>query len=132
MINHDDYSIMIQLFIDDELKGQEREDLISHLNDCASCQEELEEAKVFSARVRGARPRIEAPPALREKILSHMSNPAKQATSYPPVQKGSAVRPYWRPLAAAAILLIAVGGVLSISYLRREARAESFVARCAI
>jgi len=33
-----------EIFIDDELKGQEREDLVSHLKDCASCQEELEEA----------------------------------------------------------------------------------------
>lgn len=66
---------VLLLFIDDELKGQEREDLICHLKDCASCQEELKEAKVFSARVRGARPKIEAPPALREKILSRMSNP---------------------------------------------------------
>jgi len=38
---------VLLLFIDDELKGQEREDLICHLKDCASCQEELEEAKVF-------------------------------------------------------------------------------------
>jgi hypothetical protein len=73
MKNHDDDSIMIQLFIDDELKGQEREDLICHLKDFASCQEELEEAKVFSGSVRGARPKIEAPLALREKILSRMS-----------------------------------------------------------
>jgi anti-sigma factor RsiW len=103
MKNHTDYNVMIQLFIDDELKGQEREDLISHLKDCASCQEELEEAKAFSARVRGARLQVEAPPALR------------------------VVRPHWRSLAAVAMLLIAVAGVLSISYLRREVSAGSFV-----
>jgi hypothetical protein len=103
MKNHTDYNVVIQLFIDDELKGQEREDLVSHLKDCASCQEELEEAKAFSARVRGARLQVEAPPALR------------------------VVRPHWRSLAAAAMLLIAAAGVLSISYLRREVRAESFV-----
>jgi hypothetical protein len=120
MKNHDDYGIMIQLFIDDELKGQEREDLIFHLKDCASCQEDLEEAKAFSVRVRGARPQVEAPPALREKILSHMSNCTKQATSYPPVQKRSFVRPYWRPLAAAAMLLVTVSGVLSISLLKKN------------
>ncbi|WP_254063716.1 hypothetical protein [Granulicella sp. S190] len=56
-----------------------------------------------------------------------MSNPAQQATSYPPIQKRYSVRPYWRPLAAAAMVLVTVAGVLSISYLRREARAESFV-----
>ena len=127
MKNDDDYSIMIQLFIDDELKGQEREYLICHLKDCASCQEELEEAKVFSTRVRGARPKIEAPPALCKKILSQMSNPINQATSNLLVQKRSAVRPHWRPLAAAATLLIAVGGVLFTSHLRRELRAGNFV-----
>jgi hypothetical protein len=127
MKDHDDYSIMIQLFIDDEQKGKEREALICHLKGCASCREELEEAKVFSARLRGARPKIEAPPALREKILSRMSNPTPQATSDTLVQKNSAVRTHWRPLAAAAMFLIALAGVLSISYLRREARAGSFV-----
>jgi anti-sigma factor RsiW len=127
MKNHDDYSVMIQLLIDDELKGQEREDLICHLKDCASCQEEVEEAKAFSKRVRDARPQVEAPPALRAKILSRMSNPTSQATSSPLVQKRSAVRTHWRPLAAAAMFLVAVAGVLSISYLRREARAGNFV-----
>src|SRR5258708_6415440 len=127
MNNHDDYSVMIQLMIDDELTGQEREDLISHLKDCTSCQEELEEAKTFSARVRGARPQVEAPAAPREKILSHMSDPTSQSTSDPLVQKRSALRAYWRPLAAAAMFLVAIGVVLSLSYLRRESRAMSFV-----
>jgi anti-sigma factor RsiW len=127
MNNHDDYNVMIRLFIDDELKGQEREVLISHLKDCASCQEELEEAKAFSARVTGARLQVEAPPALREKTLSRMSDPANQAISNPLIKIRSVVRPHWRSLAAAAMLLIAVAGVLSISYLRREVRAGSFV-----
>jgi anti-sigma factor RsiW len=114
--NHDDYGVMIQLLIDDELTGQEREDLISHINDCASCQEELEEAQAFSARVRSARPQVEAPAALREKILSNINNSTKRS-----------VRAYWMPLAAAAMFLVAVGLVLSLSYLRQESRAMSFV-----
>ncbi|WP_035351898.1 anti-sigma factor family protein [Edaphobacter aggregans] len=114
--NHDDYGVMIQLLIDDELTGHEREDLISHINDCASCQEELEEAQAFSARVRSARPQVEAPAALREKILSNINNSTNRS-----------VRAYWRPLAAAAMFLVTVGVVLSLSYLRRESRAMSFV-----
>ena len=125
--NHDDYGVMIQLLIDDELTGQEREDLISHINDCARCQEELEEVQAFSARVRSARPQVEAPAALRETILSNMSNPINRSTSDALVQKRSAVRAYWRPLAAAAMFLIAIGVVLSLSYLRRESRAMGFV-----
>jgi anti-sigma factor RsiW len=127
MKDHDDYSIRIQLFIDDELKGQEREDLISHLKDCASCQEELEEAKAFSARVRGARPQVEVPPALREKILSYMGDPSNRVISDSAVQRIFAVRPYWRLLAAAAMFLVAVSSVLFISQLQRESRARSFV-----
>jgi hypothetical protein len=96
MNNHDDYGVMIQLMIDNELTGQEREDLISHLSDCAGCQEELEEARAFSARVRSARPQVEAPAALREKILSHMSGPTSQSTSDRLVQKRSAVRAWSR------------------------------------
>ena len=113
---HDDYGVMIQLLIDDELTGQEREDLISHINDCAGCQKVLEEAQAFSERVRSARPQVEAPAALREKILGNITNPSNRS-----------VRAYWRPLAAAAMFLVAVGVVLSISYLRQESRAMSFV-----
>ncbi|WP_130421309.1 hypothetical protein [Edaphobacter modestus] len=77
--------------------------------------------------VRSARPQVEAPAVLREKIMSNMSNPTNQSMSDPLVQKRSAVRAYWRPVAAAAMFLVAIGVVLSISYLRRESRAMSFV-----
>jgi anti-sigma factor RsiW len=127
MRNHDDYGVMIQLFIDNELTGDGREGILSHLKDCASCQEELEEAKAFSVMVRGARPRIEAPAALLEKILCQMSYPVNQAATYPLVLKRSVFRSNWRPLAFAATFCIAVGGVLSFSHFQREFRARSFV-----
>jgi anti-sigma factor RsiW len=59
---------------------------------------------------------VEAPAALREKILSNIDNSTNRS-----------VPSYWRPLAAAAMFLVAVGLVLSISYLRQESRAMSFV-----
>lgn len=125
--NHDDYSIMIQLFIDDELKGQEMEDLIFHLKDCFSCRGELEEEKAFSARVRDARPQVEAPPALRERILSGMSHSTNRMSSNAPKQKRYAVQSYWNSLAVAVMFLIAVGGIFTISYYRQRARANSFI-----
>jgi anti-sigma factor RsiW len=127
MNNHDDYRVMIQLMIDDELTGQEREDLIFHLNECARCREEFEEAKAFSARVRRARPQVKAPAALRERILSQMNDRTNQPASAPLAQKKSTVQAYWRPLGAAAIFLVAIGIVLSVSHRRRESRAMSFV-----
>jgi anti-sigma factor RsiW len=114
--HHDDYGVMIQLLVDDELAGLERESLISHIIDCPNCQKELKEAQVFSARVRSARPQVEAPEGLREKILSNVNNSSSQS-----------IRAYWRPLAAAAMFVIALGVVLSLSYLRRESRAKSFI-----
>jgi hypothetical protein len=95
------------------LKGQERE--------------ELEEARAFSARVRGARPQVEVPPALREKILSYMGDPSNRVISDSAVQRKFAVRPYWLLLAAAAMFLVAVSSVLFISQLQRESRARNFV-----
>jgi hypothetical protein len=106
MKHHADYSVMIQLFIDDELTNQEREDFFSHSNNCVSCQKELEEAKAFSTRVREARLRVEAPSALREKILNHMIAPGNQSNSDLLVQKRPGISFYWRPLAAAAVFLI--------------------------
>jgi anti-sigma factor RsiW len=127
MRNHDDYNLMIQLFIDDELTGEEREGFVYHLKNCPSCQEELDKAKAFSVKVREARPRIEAPAALRERILSQMNNSVDRAITYPLVQKESMVRPYWKPLSAAAMFCIAVSGVLTFFYFQREFRARSFV-----
>ena len=103
--HHDDYGVMIQLLVDDELAGLERESLISHIIDCPNCQKELKEAQVFSARVRSARPQVEAPEGLREKILSNVNNSSSQS-----------IRAYWRPLAAAAMFVIARGVVLSLSF----------------
>jgi anti-sigma factor RsiW len=127
MENHDDYNVMIQLMIDDELTGQEREDLISHLNICASCQKKLKEEQAFSERVRSARPQMAAPAALRQKILRNINSSSSRWTPDSVVQERSLVRAYWGQLAAAAMFLIAIGAVLSISYLRRESRAMRFV-----
>jgi anti-sigma factor RsiW len=127
MRNHDDYSVMIQLFIDDELPAEQREDLASHLKVCASCQKELDEAKALSVKVRESRPRIEAPTALRERILSQMSDSVDQSTTYPLILKKIRVQSFWRPLAVAAMFCIAVSGVLSFFYSQRESRARSFV-----
>jgi anti-sigma factor (TIGR02949 family) len=87
MRNNGDYSTLIQLFIDDELTDEERDGLVSHLKSCASCQKELDEAKALSAKLRASRPQIEAPAALRERILSQMSNSVDQSTTYPLIQK---------------------------------------------
>ena len=127
MKNHDDYNVMIQLLVDNELTGEERSDLVSHVEQCTDCQRDLNEAKALSVRVRESRPRVVAPSALREKILRQMSNPEVQSTKYPLAHKESTIRTYWRPLALVAMLCIAVGGVFSFYHFQQESRAESFV-----
>jgi hypothetical protein len=126
MKDHNDYSVMIQLLIDHELPEGDRVDLLTHIAS-SSCLRQLEEAESFCEMVRQACPRTEAPAALRERVVNLMANPENSiskelATSVPITQKGFAVRSYRWPVAAAAMVGIAVSGLLFISHLRRESR----------
>lgn len=89
--NHRSYNIMIQLLIDDELTSEEQEDLNTHLKDCAICEQYLEEVKMLSERVRRAKPRIQLPPGLRERVLSYMAAFGSKQTESAQMESGETV-----------------------------------------
>lgn len=124
-----DYSAMIQLYIDDELTGSEQQELLSHLETCASCRQKFEELKVFSNRIRQARPLITAPAALRERILQQTEQ--KKKVSSEAQTKVLSLKQSWRnsswlPAAAAAMICVVAGAFL-FAHLHRQANVSSFV-----
>src|SRR5215469_10466398 len=130
-----EYSAMIQLYIDDELTRSEQQELLSHLETCASCRQEMEELKALSSRIRRARPLTSAPAALRERILKQAEQEKKkvpdddQCMVLPinnSVDKQLRRKVLWLPAAVVAMLCVVAGAFL-FSHLRRQANASSFV-----
>ncbi|HEX3438463.1 MAG TPA: zf-HC2 domain-containing protein [Pseudacidobacterium sp.] len=129
MANCADYSAMIQLYIDDELTGSEQQELLTHLETCASCRQKFEELKVFSSRIRQARPLITAPAALRERILQQTEQKKKVSSEAQPKVlslKQSWWNSSWLPAAAAAMICVVAGAFL-FAHLHRQANVSSFV-----
>jgi anti-sigma factor RsiW len=129
-----DYSVWIQLYIDDELEGSDKEELLSHLESCGHCRDEMEELKSFSAKIRHARPGTTAPPSLRQRILEQavQEQQKKVAETVIPQRikapsKQSIARSSWFPAAVAAMLCLVIGGTLLLPHFHRRANARSFV-----
>jgi anti-sigma factor RsiW len=127
MKSHDDYSLMIQLFVDDELTEEERKFLLEHVKTCADCLQQLEETKAFSQQVREARPQTEASAALRERVLLLAGKRSHKLPTILWMKSHAALGGAWKPLAAAAILTLVAGAAWSNSYLHQEARAKQFI-----
>lgn len=70
MNNCDEYAIKALRYLDDDLKGQELKDFLSHLKSCATCQEHLEAEKRLSAKLHRTRPLYSAPAALRDRVAA--------------------------------------------------------------
>lgn len=131
MRNCREYHASIQLWVDGELSGGEREEFLHHAQDCASCAQAMREADRFSLRVRAARPPITAPDSLRTAVLRQLQERefARKATITLP-RKMSAHIPRWSMMAVAAALALAAGSTLA-SYLQRQ-RAEAAMVRTAV
>jgi anti-sigma factor RsiW len=134
-----DYSAMIQLYLDDELTGSDLQELLAHLEICASCQRELEDLRTLSRRIKEARPRVAAPVSLRKRILEQAARqdpPRKEAPAEEPIATPQAKKPAgirsisrgpWLPMLIAAMLCLVSGASLSIPHLRRNMNAQRFV-----
>lgn len=112
-----EYQAKIYPYLDNELTGEERADLESHLNTCAVCKREMEEVSAFTQRVRAARPSIAAPESLKDAVARklHEAQMASPGSVFPsPVKRRSHVLSWATTAAAAAILIVA--GVLARSY----------------
>jgi anti-sigma factor RsiW len=128
-----DRSSQIQLYLDNELTGSDAEELLAHLEHCASCRSAMEEAETFSRRLAQARPLAVAPAALRERIANLAATQAALKPEMPLREINVlAMSPRKKTtryaLALAAMLCLVVGGLLLVPRLRVESNANSFVA----
>jgi len=65
----DDYSSNFPLYLDNELSGDELENLRIHLMSCADCREALEEQQTLSYLLRRSRPLYPVPERFRDCVL---------------------------------------------------------------
>lgn len=99
MMDCDESSRLIPLFLDDELDGEQSLLLEGHLDGCIGCQKELEREGELRLVLRRAAERVVAPVALRERIQSELSQSDRSERGWG----------RWVPVAAAAALLMAWG-----------------------
>ena len=128
-----DRSSHIQLYLDNELIGYDREDLLAHMEYCPSCRSQMKEAQAFSRRLAQARPFAVAPASLHERIANLAATQAAVKPEIPLIQSNVLVMSSHKKtlqyaLALAAMLFLVVGGLLLVPRLRVESNANSFVA----
>ena len=90
-------------YLDGELDAVRAAEFERHLESCPECLAELESQESLRASLQQAQLRERAPLGLRKKILQDLPKPAA-TTRFAP-------RLSWQWLAAAAVLLLAVGGL---------------------
>lgn len=135
MTKHEEIQSRLNDFVDGELPPAERSEVRDHLDGCELCRGELEGLVALLADAR-ALPREVAPPrdlwdgiAARLQDRSPAARPEAASTPVIAVDFRPASRPAWRrwaPMAAAAMVLVALSSGLT-AYLVR-ARAETQVA----
>jgi len=111
----------VDLYLDDELRGEELEIFNDHVSKCPSCRKHLEERRQFLESIRAARPSDVASPELRAKVAALMSTDAAAFRALEPIRrnventsaKGRAR--FWQlrmgPIAALAACLVLTLGV---------------------
>src|SRR5271155_2280129 len=72
---HDEHSANILLYLDNELRGQDIEEFLTHLDNCADCRRLLEEERALSGLLHRTRPLYTAPEPLRARIAAAAGQP---------------------------------------------------------
>lgn len=134
----DDYGATIQLYLDAELSGQDREDFRAHLAKCETCHAELEAGKSLSALLHRSRPLYLAPDALRGRLMKAAESFTPTKTYAPLRLRKRIVTELARPLLTssrrvhhwgallATILLVAVS-ILLLPDILRQWRADGYI-----
>jgi Putative zinc-finger len=127
-----DYSVSVQLYLDNELSGGELEDFLAHLETCVPCEETIQVQRELSRLLYRSRPLYSAPDMLRARLLASTSQPrsaessaapglaSRVATAFVELSRSIRARPrHWEALAALALIL-AVSALLFPQLLRRS------------
>jgi anti-sigma factor RsiW len=100
-MNHNRVGLLLSRYVDRELEDHERSGLESHLKDCASCREQLQEYQAVSSCLAIPAP-IEAAPYLWTRTRQMVLDSSRQ------VGLMARLRPVLVPVAAAALVVIAL------------------------
>lgn len=114
-MNHDDLKGLVPLFALDALIGQDEAAMVSHLKVCRECAESLTEHRETAGMLGLAAGSIQAPPALKERIMQQAarSPQLKQAAPVPIHQARSHRRSWqWVGVAAAFVFVLLAGTVV--------------------
>jgi anti-sigma factor (TIGR02949 family) len=103
----DDIRGRLTLFLDDELRGEERATVEAHLSECETCAALFARELNFLKAVRESAPQHLAPPELRNKVQKILSQRENSSPVAAQTQPRRALRMGWL-VAAAAMLLVLV------------------------
>jgi mycothiol system anti-sigma-R factor len=124
----DVYGASIQLYLDQELSGEDREEFRRHLEECEACRTELKAEEQLSRLLHRARPLYSAPDTLRERVIRATAEPLPPVASkvlWGRLQPAGRRAFNWPALIAATLLVIAGLPILWVVLLR--ARANSYI-----
>ncbi len=125
-----DNSVGVQLYVDNELCGEDLEDFLAHLETCVSCEETVRVQRELSSLLHRSRPLYTAPKMLRTRLLASAGQP--RSAERPAAAGFSEWRRFlwsyqgpsvWRrhcEALAAVALILAVSALLFPQLLRRS------------
>ena len=127
----------IELYLDDELTGDDLKVFNRHTKECSSCREELIERRRFLERIRAARPLYPVSPKFRREVAGIFGEPTGSRTVPArgrPTSRTSVSSRAWlgwscsRPIPAVVAFLLAIAGITSLWRLSLiDAHANAFV-----
>jgi len=134
MNGHDEHRVNILLYLDNELRGQELEYLLAHLDNCADCRRLLEEERALSNLLHRTRPLYTAPEPLRARIAAAAGPPAAFGDK-PKRKHEHLLRFGWRNaqcsgvrwMTLAAMIIVVVLGLTLVPTVVRHAEAATFI-----
>lgn len=85
----DEIRARMSFYLDDELQGDERAALESHLRNCEACGRLFDSERRFLDIVRGSRPLYVAPPELRAGVERALSDTPSPHTASPELRRGA-------------------------------------------
>ncbi len=107
---------LLHAYIDDELDLVRSMELEDHLAECADCAQQVASFRALRVTVAATELRYAASDEFRARLMRHIENSER-----PPIREQKPrTLPWWNWAAAAACLLIAVGGLLLYSASRRD------------
>ncbi|MBA2671904.1 MAG: anti-sigma factor [Gemmatimonadetes bacterium] len=122
MNDHDQARLLLNELIDGELDAEQRQMVEAHVENCASCTDEVEALLVLQARV-GELPGEIMPPRDLWNDISERLQPASPSGVIPLRRAVRTPRPRWHvwtAMAAAASVLIALSSAVTMQLLSRQ------------